>query len=387
MRLKSDQKDIYWAAFLAIGVGGKKKLEKIKSTFDNLGSAWEWFASIKNLNSNQNKQKNALKKIISEEKLEVLGRKISAFSLEKFVQKIKRNKIGILPYYSPCYPKKLAGISGAPPILYYAGDPSVLKTRSLAVVGTRKISPYGERCVEQLLPELIKRKITIVSGLARGVDILSHKCALKMKGKTIAVLAGGLDIIYPPANKKYAKEIVCQKGALVSEYPPGTPYLKQNFPARNRIISGLSEATLVIEAGSRSGALFTANFAKAQNRKVFAVPGSIFSQVSVGTNSLINNGAQGIVAPFEVVDYYFATKKGKVDREKRINTSSKINTSNLNKEEKSVLELLNFDAPILINQIISKNKLPAEKVISIISQLELLGLVKAVSGKSYVRCI
>lgn len=200
------------------------------------------------------------------------------------------------------YPAALRHVTGAPPLLYLRGalDPAD-ETRSLAVVGTRRPSHYGRDVTIRLVSDLAAAGVTIVSGLALGIDTLAHRSALEQGGRTLAVLAGGVDRPYPLSNQQLAQRIVRQ-GALISDYPLGTPAAPLNFPPRNRIISGLSRAVLVIEAGRQSGALITVNFALDQGRDVFAVPGSIFNPGSDGPNHLIRLGAVPIHSAQDVLD-------------------------------------------------------------------------------------
>jgi DNA processing protein len=191
----------------------------------------------------------------------------------------------------PSFPKLLAEISGRPSILYLRGEVLPVDEASVAIVGTRRATPYGRQSAERLAGELAQAGITVVSGLARGVDAAAHRAALVAGGRTIAVLGSGPDVIYPPEHRRLAEQIL-ESGAVISEFAPGTKPDAQNFPARNRIISGMTLGTLVIEAPLRSGALITATFAADQGREVFVVPGSIFAPSSEGTNALLRDGAR-----------------------------------------------------------------------------------------------
>lgn len=199
------------------------------------------------------------------------------------------------------YPTLLGETGSPPPALFYRGSLAALRLDTLAVVGTRKASPYGEAAVEFLIPPLVKSGVTIVSGLALGIDSLAHQETIRTGGVTIAVLGHGLDSIFPPSNARLAEQIL-MKGALVSEYPPGVPALKHHFPVRNRVISGLSRGALIVEAGERSGSLITAKYALSESREVFAVPGEIFLASSIGTNRLIQQGAKAVLSPADVLD-------------------------------------------------------------------------------------
>lgn len=201
------------------------------------------------------------------------------------------NKIIKITMENEKYPILLKQIYDPPKCLYVMGNIEILNNPSIAIVGCREATEYGKKAATYFSYNLAKQNVTIVSGLARGIDSYSHIGALKANGKTIAVIGSGLDIIYPKENEQLAKKIVEQGGAIISEYPLGTRPQKEHFPARNRIISGISQATLVIEAKEKSGSLITADFAMEQGKDVYSVPGNINSKNSVGTNNLIKDGA------------------------------------------------------------------------------------------------
>ena len=202
------------------------------------------------------------------------------------------------------YPKLLKEISNPPVNIYVRGDEKILNKSGIAVVGTRNLSAYGEKSTKILVKELVERGFVIVSGLALGIDTIAHQTAIENGGLTIAVLGSSIDdkSIYPKENIKLAEEIVKSGGAVISEYPSPFTAKKYTFPQRNRIVSGLSKATVVIEAPEKSGALITAKFALEQNREVFALPGEIFAENSIGTNNLIKQGAQLITSAKEVIE-------------------------------------------------------------------------------------
>ena len=201
------------------------------------------------------------------------------------------SKIQILSIKNPQYPLLLKQIYDPPKILYVLGNIDILNNLSIAIVGCRDASKYGKICAKYFAYNLASKGINIVSGLAKGIDSFSHIGAIDAKGKTIAVIGSGLDVIYPKENEILAKQILKNGGTIISEYPLGTKPNKNNFPARNRIISGLSRGVIIVEAKEKSGSLITANFALEQGREVFAVPGNINSINSIGTNNLIKDGA------------------------------------------------------------------------------------------------
>lgn len=203
---------------------------------------------------------------------------------------------------SKYYPEKLKNINGKPRELYCLGNLELLNYKSIAVIGSRNYSNYGKRAAMEFSYNLAKENICIVSGMARGIDSFAHEATLKAKGKTIAVLGSGLDVIYPKENIKLYEDIIKNDGLIISEYPLGTPPRKQNFPARNRIISGLSDGVLVIEARKNSGTNITVDFALEQGKDVFVIPGDIYSKTSDGTNFLIKEGAIPVTSFKDIIN-------------------------------------------------------------------------------------
>lgn len=203
---------------------------------------------------------------------------------------------------SKYYPEKLKNINGKPRELYCLGNLELLNHKSIAVIGSRNYSNYGKRAAMEFSYNLAKENICIVSGLARGIDSFAHEATLKAKGKTIAVLGSGLDVIYPKDNKRLYENIIKNDGLIISEYLLGTPPRKQNFPARNRIISGLSDGVLVIEARKNSGTNITVDFALEQGKDVYVIPGNIYSNTSDGTNFLIKEGAIPVTSFKDIIN-------------------------------------------------------------------------------------
>lgn len=287
------------------------------------------------------------------------------------------------------YPARLKNIRYPPKVIYYLGDSQNLNNKyNLGVVGSRKFTPYGKQVLSSLIPDITRAGITVVSGLARGIDIIAHKKAIDSGGKATVVLAGGLDQIYPPEHRLLANIIMEKGGILLSEFAPGTPYLRQHFPARNRIISGLSDAVLVVEAKKKSGALITAEFAFSQKRTVFAVPGNIFSPQSQGVNSLFKKSALPVTKSEDILDFFFP-RRNKYKRyvKTRHARSQKRNNVNLTKEEKEILDYISSTDPTPINSVIRRTKISSAKVISLITELELRGLLESEKGIGYVKTI
>lgn len=284
-------------------------------------------------------------------------------------QKLQNLGVELILSSNDNYPLLLKEINSYPLALYQLGHYFEKKPR-IAVVGTRRASPYGKTVVEKIVKELVRAGVTVVSGLAYGIDTFSHIVALGEGGETVAVLGAGLDIIFPASNKKLAEKII-KHGALISEYSLGTPPLKHHFPARNRIISGLSLGTLIIEAPLQSGALITGRFALEQNREVFAVPGPIFSKNSEGANELIKSGAK-LVSKIEDILLELNLPLG---------APQPIELKNLTPEEQKLLEIVRkAERPIGVDEIIAQSEMEASLVNQNLTFLELKNLIKLDSG-------
>ena len=324
------------------------------------------------------------------------ARQIKAFKdwkkVEKELECADRTGVSIVTSQDPLYPSQLLNTYDYPAFLYVKGH---LKEDdvNVAVVGSRTASTYGKFTTERLCRELVLRGITVISGLARGIDSAAHRGALSGKGRTIAVLGCGLDIVYPPENEKLFDEISLQ-GALISEFPFGTPPNAPNFPARNRIISGISLGVVVVEASEKSGSLITARIALEQGREVFAVPGSIDSSGSRGTNKLIKQGAKLIENVEDILEEILPQvtiapklvkpdqrQKQPEDHQKILNLSSDLV---LKETEKTVWQVLS-QKPVHIDQIITSTGLTAHEVLGILLNLELQGLIEQKPGKTYMR--
>ena len=277
---KVSKEDIkYRVGFSLISGIGRVRLTQLENYFGNLEDAWKAApAELKHSGLD-----NASIRAITSGRPNV--------SLEAEMEKLDRCGVKVLTCHDSDYPSRLKEIYDYPPILYIKGSLLPDDDWGLAVVGTRRATVYGRQVTEEITADLARSKITIISGLARGIDSVAHHSALEAGGRSIAILACGLDIVYPSENANLARRIM-EQGALISEYPLGTRPRPENFPRRNRIMSGLSLGVLVIEAGETSGAIITAHLALEQNREVFAIPGSILSPASRGTNYLIQEGAK-----------------------------------------------------------------------------------------------
>ena len=280
----------------------------------------------------------------------------------------------ILKISDALYPPLLREIKNPPQLLYCAGDLALLKTRCVAVVGSRKITAYGRRIAAKVAGRLAACGVTVVSGMAIGIDGISHRSALDAGGKTIAVLGNGLDVMYPAANRDLKKDIL-RTGLLLSEYPPGTRGTKFTFPQRNRIISGLSEATVVIEAGLNSGSLITAALANEQGRPVYGVPGNIDNVTSLGVNMLIRDGAQPLIAADDLLADLQVDRSAVVQQELKSVTGA---------EEQQILALLARGSEVTVDQLAAMTGLTAGRINGLVSVLEMKGLVMTALGRVFL---
>ncbi len=296
-------------------------------------------------------------------------------ALEQEMQKLERLRVRPLIADDADYPDRLRTIADPPPILYVRGELLPEDDLSVAIVGTRRATAYGRQAAERFAQGLAENRVTVTSGLARGTDTFAHRAALDASGRTIAVLGCGLDIIYPSENRRLAEEIA-ECGAVISEFPLGTKPDAVNFPRRNRIISGLSAATLVVEAGDTSGALITAEFALEQGREVFAVPGNIFSPASRGSNRLIADGAKPACELRDILE--------ELKLEAAIEQREVRQTIPQSETEIALMRCLSHE-PVHIDEIRRAVCLPMSVVSSTLTMLELKGLVRQTGGMNYVK--
>lgn len=277
----------------------------------------------------------------------------------------------------PEYPELLKEIRNFPKELYYIGNIKLLKKRCAAVIGSRQTNQYGRSTASAIAGELARKSVTVISGMARGIDSCAHYGALKYGGNTVAVLGCGADICYPKENETLKKEIE-EKGLVISEYPPGTMPKRYFFPQRNRIISGLSEAVFVIQAGNGSGALITADFAAEQGRDVCAVPGNINSSCNLGSNKLIKEGAIPIITPGDALD---VMKIGKLDVACRDREG---NHPGLGKTESRIYDLLMKYGEMTVDDICLIMKKRPSDIACIVTVMELKGVVFSELGKIFI---
>jgi DNA processing protein len=290
------------------------------------------------------------------------------------------------------YPERLKEIYDPPPVLWVRGDTGLLSRPSIAIVGTRHPSPYGSGIAEMLARDLAVRRLLVVSGMARGIDSCAHRGALAARMPTVAVWGTGIDVVYPKENKKLAEEILALGGAIVSEVPMGTFPAPQNFPRRNRILSGLSVAVLVVEASENSGTRVTARCAAEQNRDLFAVPGNVTNKGSWTPNTLIKQGAK-LTATWEDV-WEDLPSQVRLELETGMGFESKTETQAsllpdqvLRPQEAMVLEVLRSDESLQIDEILDmlETQLTSSEVFTALFELEITGRVRGLPGKNYVR--
>jgi len=310
--------------------------------------------------------------------------------LEKAVEEVEKafkKGFSIIAFNDRAYPSQLKEIADPPLVLYSKGKFVPEDRFSIAVVGTRSPDSYGKKVAFQITSQLAGFKFTIISGLARGIDTIAHRAAINSGGRTVAVLGCGLDIAYPPENMDLIEEIA-SCGVVISEFPPGTEPAARNFPGRNRIISGLSRGVLVVQAREKSGTLHTVNSALEQGREVFAIPGPIDKELSRGTNSLIKEGAKLVENVMDIIEELGPVNannatQGIMEFDYREEPSH--NEAELSKEEKTILSIISQKEEIYIDDIIRECNLPAGNVSSMLSILEIKGLIKRKRGYFFTR--
>jgi len=353
----------YWVAFNRIPTIGRARYERLERAFGSLAEAWH--ASPAELRAAG----------LDERSVGAIEAQRPRVSPEAELAALERLGVSALTWHDERYPRLLKESFDRPPVLYIRGTLLPDDDLALAVVGTRRMSAYGRQVTEQLVPELVRAGITIVSGLARGVDAAAHMAALRAGGRTLAVMANSVEIVYPAAHERLARQII-EHGALVSEHPLGTRPIKDAFPRRNRIIAGLSLGVVITEAPEQSGALLTGKLAADDNRDVFAVPGSIYSPMSAGTNALIQEGARLVRSADDILS--------------ELNLSAVVQQAELaatvpaGAAESALLGLLGAE-PLHIDEVTRASRLSAAEVSSGLALLELKGYVRQVGGMQYVR--
>jgi len=352
----------YWIGFTLVKGIGAVRFQRLLERFGDGESAWR--ATPADLAG----AGLGLKMI---ERLVAVRKKVD---LSLIWDQIQSKGIQVLTWLDEAYPQRLKEIEQPPPVLYLRGELSPEDSWAVAIVGTRRVTPYGRQVTEEAASFLAANGITIVSGLARGVDAIAHNAALRAGGRTLAVLGSGVDRIYPPENRVMAEQII-EHGAILSDYVPGTPPESSNFPPRNRIISGLSIAVVVVEAGETSGALITAEFAAEQGREIFAVPGNILAPQSKGTNKLIQQGALPLLSANDIMQVLNLTRVGQHKAARKALPADDV--------EAKLLETMG-EEPLHVDEIRNQTGLPVEKVSATLVMMELKGMVRQVGNMHYV---
>ena len=354
----------YWLGFNYVSGIGPAKIQALLGAFGSLERAWR---------ATESQLRDIGFDIRAIQSLDEARR---TFDLDQYVQLVEASRVGVLTWESQEYPDLLREIPAAPPLLFVRGGYEPVDRWAVAVVGTRRLSAYGRQVTRDLVAGLVQNGITIVSGLARGIDAVAHRTAVEEGGRTIAVMASGIDKIYPPEHRDLAHAIVDGHGALVSDYPFGAEPESTHFPARNRLISGLSLGVLVVEAGEKSGALITAQYALEQNRDVFAVPGNIHSPVSIGPNRLIQQGGKLVMRVEDILEEL--NLKMAVDQQ--VAKAVLPETA----EEAALIAQLSTQ-PLHVDELGRLTGMPSSLISSTLTIMELKGMVQQVGGMQYVR--
>lgn len=352
----------FWIGFSYVKGIGAVRFQALLDTFGSAESAWKAPADALYQVGLGNK--------VTEHFLQIR----SQISIERIWEKTLETGVQVLTWEDDEYPRRLKEITQPPPVIYLRGSLKPEDEWAVGIVGTRRMTAYGRIVTEDTAHLLAANGVTVVSGLARGVDAAAHNAAIQGGGRTIAVMGSGVDRIYPPEHRRLADQII-ECGVLISDYPPGTPPEASNFPPRNRLISGLSLAVLIVEAGVRSGALITAQFAAEQGRDVFAVPGNINAPQSAGPNRLIRDGATPLLDPRNLLEA--------LDLEHVPEYQAARSVLPAEPKEARLLEILGQESKH-VDELTSLAGMPIEEVSATLTMMELKGMVRQVGGMNYV---
>jgi DNA processing protein len=353
---------VFWVGFNLVKGIGAVRLRALLDHFGDLSLAWDAPADA------------LLASGLNARLVEKLIQIRSQVDLEKTWEGIEKQGIRVLTWLDSDYPERLKEIDQSPPVLYIRGTFVPEDATAVAIVGTRRVTAYGRQVADELAASLGRNGVTVISGMARGTDAVAHQSVIKAGGRTVAVLGCGVDRIYPPENRQLAEQIMAH-GCMLSDYPVGTVPEGSNFPPRNRIISGLSLATVVIEAGEESGALITASFAAEQGREIFAVPGGIYAPQSKGTNRLIQQGATPLLVVQDVLEALNLAMVSQQNTARRVLPADAL--------EASIYQALGSD-PLHVDEICVQLNQPIEKLSAALAMMELKGMVRQVGGMNYV---
>ena len=357
---EAESETAFWLAVSRVPYIGPARIERLLQTFGSLSIAWS-------------APPEELRVALESRSLSALLAARSRIDPAGELEHLRRLGICVVHPGHASYPRLLAEISGRPSLLYVRGELAPADATSVAIVGTRRATPYGRQAAERIAAELAQAGITVVSGLARGVDAAAHRAALEAGGRTIAVLGSGPDVIYPAEHGRLAEQIL-KSGAILSEFPPGAKPDAQNFPARNRIVSGMTLGTLIVEAPARSGALITTSFAGDQGREVFVIPGSIFTQTAEGTNALLRDGARLVRDGADILE-----DLGLGSRDPVVTQTQML----LGGDEQQLFAAVGKEAQH-IDELAEDAGLPAGAASAIMLTLELKGLVRNHGAQYYV---
>jgi DNA processing protein len=354
---------IYWVLLTMVKQIGPSRFKLLLDRFGSAEAAWQ--ASLLSL-AGAGLERRAI---------ESLGKLRQETDPEAEWKRIGEQGVSVVILDDPAYPNALREIADPPPVLYVRGELSPADDWAIAVVGTRRASPYGRQATERIVADVARAGVTVISGLARGIDTHAHRAALAAGGRTIAVLGSGVDRVYPEENRALANQIALS-GAVISELPLGRSPDAVNFPRRNRIVSGMARATLVVEADFKSGAMLTATHAAEQGRDVFAVPGSIFNPLSAGPHQLIREGAKVVTDASDILEelHLTAVVEERATREALPSDPT----------EAALLQLLS-DEPVHVDDLTRAAALPSSTVTSTLTILELKGLARQLGPMQYVR--
>ena len=360
--MTSDTDRLYWVGFNLVKGIGAVRFRALLEAFGDAQTAWQ-------ASGDELRQAGLSQKIVDN-----LIKLRSEVSLERVAERLQQHQVTILTWDDEAYPRRLKDIDQPPPVLYLRGTLEEQDDWTVAVVGTRHVTAYGRQVADEVSGTLARSGVTVVSGMARGVDTIAHQAALNAGGRTFAVLGCGVDVVYPPENRRLAAQII-EHGALISDYPLGAAPESQNFPPRNRSISGISQAVIVVEAGVTSGSLITATFAAEQGRDVFAVPGSILAPQCQGTNRLIRDGAAPLLSPQDVLE---ALNLEMVTEHRSARVA--LPTEPV---ERQLYQVLGRE-PMHVDDIRTQANLPIERVSATLAMMELKGTVRQLGGMFYV---
>lgn len=351
----------YWIWLSSVEGIGVKRFYQLLSLYEDARAVWD------NVGPEM--------AFLGEKALGNLTRARTEKYLYQLFLELEKKNIAAVARISGGYPSRLITTYDPPPTLYVRGALDLNAERAMAIVGSRHCSRDGRRAAQEIAEALARENVAIVSGMARGVDTAAHQGALNARGRTIAVLGSGVDVVYPPENGPLAEQILETGGSIVSEYVPGTRPLAQHFPARNRIISALSDGLLLVEAAKGSGAMLTVDYALEQGRDVFAVPGSIYSPLSSEPNRLISEGAAPALGPWEILEHYrWAERPAAGGAAKR--------DLPLDPDEAALVEPLRIEE-MSFDELAQRTGFDSAKLNSLLTMLELRGIIKQAPGRTY----